>query len=126
PADVGKEFLAVVDGTRWLNVVPSGAAGTSTPLLGQSGFKMTGPYDWVAPSYWTLDTTRGGAYGFNTETSPGPAIPTLESLKQMLSPPDLDALWQQPDAKQFHAGLRQFDNLAIFNAALRARYGAPT
>ncbi|HMC69046.1 MAG TPA: hypothetical protein VKJ07_07830, partial [Mycobacteriales bacterium] len=77
PADVERELLAVVDETRWPNVVSSSAASTTTPLLGQSGFKMTGPYDWVAPSYWTLDTTRGGAYGFNTETSPGPAIPTL-------------------------------------------------
>ena len=46
---------------------------------------MTGPYDYVAPSYWLTDTNRyGGAYGFNTETSPGPAIPTLSSLKKFI------------------------------------------
>ena len=51
---------------------------------------MTGPYEYVAPSYWLLDKTRGGAHGFNTETSPGPAIPPVESLRRML--PE-DHLW---------------------------------
>jgi exo-1,4-beta-D-glucosaminidase len=50
---------------------------TSTTVTGASGVKMTGPYDYVAPSYWYVDRQHGGAYGFNTETSPGPAIPSL-------------------------------------------------
>ena len=46
---------------------------------------MTGPYDYVAPSYWLTDPgKRGGAWGFNTETSPGPAIPTESSLRRFL------------------------------------------
>ena len=31
----------------------------------------------VAPNYWLLDTQRGGAWGFITETSPGAAIGTV-------------------------------------------------
>src|SRR5262249_8585187 len=95
---------------------------------GASGVKMTGPYDWVAPSYWYLDTQRGGAFGFNTETGPGPAILEIESLRAVLAPSELDDLWQRPDAKHFHAGTlgRQFDQLSVFNAALAARQGAPT
>ena len=46
---------------------------------------MTGPYEYVAPSFWYLDTRHGGAFGFNTETSPGPAIPPIESLRRMLA-----------------------------------------
>jgi len=42
-----------------------------------SADKMTGPYEYVAPSYWLLDKPRGGAHGFNTETGPGPAVPPL-------------------------------------------------
>ena len=57
---------------------------------------MTGPYDYVAPTYWLIDTNQnGGAWGFNTETSPGPAIPSLASRKKffpipMTWPPDAD------------------------------------
>ena len=37
-----------------------------------------------------LDTKLGGASGFNTETSPGPAPPPVESLRRMLP---ADHLW---------------------------------
>ena len=55
---------------------------------------MTGPYEYVAPSYWQTDKTDsarqcnpggcGGAYGFNTETSLGPAVPPIESIRAMV------------------------------------------
>ena len=32
---------------------------------------MPGPYDYEPPNYWLVDKEAGGAYGFNTETSPG-------------------------------------------------------
>jgi exo-1,4-beta-D-glucosaminidase len=126
PPDVEQEFADVLQQTHWPDVVSSSAAVTTTPILGASGFKMLGPYEWVPPSYWELDTARGGAFGFASEISPGPAIPTLESLQQMLSPADLDVLWQQPAATQLHAGQGQFSTLAIFDQALAARMGAPT
>ncbi len=52
-------------------------------MTGESGVKMTGPYDYVEPSYWYLDQTHGGAWGYNTETSPGPAIPSLRQPRQI-------------------------------------------
>src|SRR5439155_10039831 len=52
PPDVEQEFVDVLQQTQWPDVVSSSAAATMTPLLGASGFKMPGPYDWVAPSYW--------------------------------------------------------------------------
>ena len=71
PADVEKAYLQVEAETHWPNPVLSSASGTPTTVTGESGVKMTGPYDYVAPSYWYVDRHNGGAFGFNTETSPG-------------------------------------------------------
>jgi exo-1,4-beta-D-glucosaminidase len=81
---------------------------------------MTGPYDYVAPNYWLEDTGNGGAFGFNTETSPGPAIPLLASLKEMLG---AEHLWPIDEFWNFHAGGGSYRNVNIFNRALEARYG---
>ena len=63
----------------------SEAGDRSTPhRTGPTGLKMTGPYEWVPPNYWLLDTKNGGAYGFNTETSPGPAVPPLASAPSVV------------------------------------------
>jgi exo-1,4-beta-D-glucosaminidase len=71
--------------------------------------------------YWTADKDkRGGGWGFNTETSPGAAIPVVESIKHMLPQP---SWWPQDDVWNYHAGLGNFKNLDIYNAALAARYG---
>ena len=44
----------------------------------------------------------------------------------MLSPEEMEHLWRQPSAKQFHAGPpSEFDNLEILHRALAARYGEP-
>jgi len=84
---------------------------------------MTGPYEWVPPSYWLTDTTLGGAWAFNTETSPGPAVPTVQSLRKIL--PE-DRLWPIDEYWNFHAGGGHFKTLDVFTAALNARYGMAT
>ena len=91
-------------------------------VSGSSGVKMLGPYEYTPPVYWYTDTRRGGAYGFNTETSPGAAVPTLESLKKML--PD-DHLWPIDDWWHFHCGLNEFTSLDCYREAIRRRYGEP-
>jgi exo-1,4-beta-D-glucosaminidase len=91
--------------------------------IGPTGLKMTGPYEWVPPSYWYLDTRRGGAHGFITETSPGPAVPPIESLRRML--PE-DKLWPMNEHWSYHAGGGQFRTLNVFTAAMDARYGRAT
>jgi exo-1,4-beta-D-glucosaminidase len=128
PDDVEREYLTVMRKNDWPNPVMPSASGDTTASLGTSGVKMNGPYDWIAPSYWYLDKARGGAFGFNTETGPGPAVPELESLRAMLTPAALEALWSNPGARQWHAGTEgsPFDNLGLFAQALRARHGAPT
>ena len=90
-------------------------------MTGQSGVKMTGPYDYVAPSYWLTDTNKyGGAYGFNTETSPGPAIPTLSSLKKFIPKSNI---WPPDEIWSLHYGGEGFKKLTVYNEALEATYG---
>lgn len=62
----------------------SSAKSLESKLTGWSGSKMAGPYEYVGPDYWYLDTTNGGAFGFNTETGIGANLPQLESLKRMI------------------------------------------
>jgi exo-1,4-beta-D-glucosaminidase len=123
PADVEQAYLQVLKETAWPNPIVSSASQAPAKFSGPSGVKMTGPYDYVPPSYWLTDTKNGGAYGFNTETSPGPAVPTPNSLKKFIP---ADHLWPMEDIWNFHSGSGAFKNLKIYNAALNAEYGAPS
>ncbi len=125
PADVESEYIGVLQQCRWPNPHISSASATPTKVTGQSGVKMTGPYDYVPPDYWLRDPgTWGGAWGFNTETSPGPAIPVEESLRKFL--PE-ERLWPRADNAlwNYHAGLSRFTQTKIYDDALTATYGAP-
>jgi exo-1,4-beta-D-glucosaminidase len=92
----------------------------SSEVSGPSGVKMTGPYDYVTPNYWYLDTSNGGAFGFNTETGSGPQIPPLVSLKKMI--PE-NKLWPINEAWEYHCARREFGTLFTFLTAFNARYG---
>ena len=120
PPKIERMYLDIIKEVEWPNPYQSSATAKKTPA-GETGVKMTGPYEYVAPSYWTADTTRGGAHGFNTETSPGPAPPPIESLRLMLPP---EHLWPIDQWWNFHAGGGQFKDIHVFTEALHARYGA--
>jgi len=122
PADVERAYLQVEAETHWPNPVISSATQASTTVTGPSGVKMTGPYDYVAPSYWYVDQHYGGAYGFNTETSPGPAITSLASRTKFL--PDAQA-WPPTDNWSLHNGGGEFTTLKVFNEAMEAVYAKP-
>ena len=123
PPKIEKIYLHVLQECGWPNPVQSSATARPTDVSGPTGVKMLGPYDYVAPSYWYLDTTHGGAYGFNTETGPGPAPPPIESLRRML--PD-DHLWPPGSWWEYHSGGGPFRDVKVFTEALDARYGAPS
>ena len=89
-------------------------------ISGCSGVKMLGPYAYTPPIYWYTDTHRGGAYGFNTETSPGAAVPVLESIRKMI--PE-EHLWPIDEFWDFHCGLNEFDTLDRYQEAIHRRYG---
>jgi len=89
-------------------------------ISGSSGVKMLGPYTYTPPIYWYTDRQRGGAYGFNTETSPGAAVPVLESIQKMI--PE-EHLWPIDEFWNFHCGLNEFDTLDRYQEAIYRRYG---
>ena len=119
PPRIEKIYLEILQELDWPNPSISSAAGRTT-TVGPSGVKMTGPYEYVAPSFWYLDTRHGGAFGFNTETSPGASIPPVASLRRMLPP---DHLWPINSMWEYHAG-GMSRTLNIFTEALNKRYGA--
>jgi len=135
PPDVEQTYLKVEKELLWPNPSLSSATGRPTTVSGDSGVKMSGPYEYVAPAYWMEDSLTanhpqtcnlggcGGGYGFNTETSPGPAVPPIESIKAMLPKEHqwpIDAWWS------FHAGGGAFKDVHVFTDALNARYGTAT
>ena len=114
PPDVEQMYLDIEKDLFWPNPVVSSATGKKTSVTGESGAKMSGPYEYVAPSYWQVDTPEGqpgrklcnpggcgGAYGFNTETSMGPAVPPVESIRAMVGK---DHMWPIDDVWNYHAG----------------------
>ncbi len=128
-------YLSALNVADWPDpVIGSVNDFSSAPVTGASGLREPGPYEWVPPAYWYntrpagAKRQTGAAYGFNSEASAGPDIPTLDSLRRMLSASDLATLWQDPGATRFHAGLAgtDFDNLHIFDSALAGRYGPAT
>ncbi|MER6529725.1 sugar-binding domain-containing protein [Streptomyces sp. NPDC001508] len=124
-ATIERNYLDALAAADWPTPVVPAASDKSSPRLGRSGMKMTGPYDWVPPAYWYAKR-EGGATGFNSETSAGPDIPTLDTLRRMLTPAELDTLWKDPGARQYHRSpSATFGTLGIHNAALAGRYGAP-
>lgn len=127
PPDLARRYALALARAGWDLPVVASATVQGSEVTGPSGMKMTGPYDWVPPVYWyDRDPELGGAVGFNSETSAGHTVPRLPSLRRMLSPAELDRLWQQPELAQYHSGPPSvFDNLRIFAHALAERYGRP-
>ncbi len=122
PANVERVYLQVESDTHWPNPVLSSATGAPTTVTGESGVKMTGPYDYVAPSYWYVDVHNGGGFGFNTETSPGPAIPSLASRQKFLADADT---WPPTADWSLHYGGGEFVNLKALDEAMGTAYGKP-
>lgn len=120
PQDVEQMYIDILMQYQWPNPYLSSATAKPATVTGTTGVKMEGPYEWVPATYWLQDRTAGGAHGFATEISPGPAVPPIESLRRMLSP---EHLWPIDEYWNFHAGGGQFKNLNVFTDALSARYG---
>jgi exo-1,4-beta-D-glucosaminidase len=134
PAPVERAYLQTLKEASWPNPVVSSAADIATDAGGPSGMKMTGPYEYEPPSYWLLsqppsahemlgDARYGGGFGYNTETSPGPAIPPLQSLRKML--PD-DHLWPVDRFWEYHGAGERFMKLERFKDAMNSTYGRPS
>ena len=56
PPNVEQTYLNIEKDMQWPNATLSSATAASSTVSGPSGVKMTGPYDYVSPSYWLVDT----------------------------------------------------------------------
>jgi hypothetical protein len=146
PPDASKEalYLAAFRAADWRVPQIASAEYKSSARLGPSGSKE-GPYNWAPPAYWwdagkEMDsggdyTNAGGAFGFDTETSPGITIPTVDSLdrfltaagqRQLADTRSVHGIGSGPDI--FHtsrySGYTAIGRLGQYNTALWNRYGA--
>jgi exo-1,4-beta-D-glucosaminidase len=113
------DLIASIDNRPYL----AAASSRNSKISGPTGMKMNGPYNYVGPSYWYIDSVNGGAYGFNTETGPGPQIPVMETFLRMI--PE-NKKWPINDTWNYHCNPSEsFGNLDIFNNVLYQRYGWP-
>ncbi|KAF7518278.1 hypothetical protein PCG10_000518 [Penicillium crustosum] len=124
-AETYLDALKVMD---WPNPIIASASKRGYPeALGPSGMKMDGPYDWVPPNYWYNDK-EGAAFGFGSELGAGVGTPEMGSLKKFMTDDELETLWKEPNADQYHMSRydSQFYDRKLYNKALFARYGKPT
>jgi len=120
-SDVERMYLEIERNLDWPKPLVSAASHRQTAASGNTGIKMAGPYDTVPPVYWYEDREHGGAFGFATEISQGPAIPQIESLRRFLPSA---SLWPINDDWDYHSGGGQFKTVRRYTAALESRYGA--
>ncbi len=116
-----KELIAGLDDRPYL----AAASKKISTVSGPTGMKMNGPYDYEGPGYWYVDTVNGGAFGFNTETGPGPQVPVKETLLKIIPQ---NKLWPINDTWNYHCNPSKtsFNNLDIFNGVMQQRYGYAT
>lgn len=125
-----KVYVDAFKAADWQMPIISSASKRGYPkLLGPSGMKMDGPYDWVPPNYWydTDDSSsrKGAAFGFGSELGAGVGTPEIGSLRKFLSQSDMDDLWKEPKKGLFHMSNEgsQFFTREIYNEALVKRQG---
>ena len=99
--------------------------GITSKYGGPSGMKMAGPYEYVGPDYWYLDTENGGNYGFNTETGIGMNIPQAESVRKIVGEQNL---WPLNEVWDKHCTVSTTDMRSTREEkkAMTGLYGEPT
>ncbi|KAH9909294.1 glycoside hydrolase family 2 protein [Xylariomycetidae sp. FL2044] len=126
-------YVASLKAADWQVPIIASASKRGYPeILGPSGLKMDGPYDWIPPNYWydvePSEERLGAAFGFGSELGSGVGTPEMSSLKKFLSEADMNDLWTQPDKGLYHmsTSVSSFYTRAIYNEALWQRYGEPS
>lgn len=122
-----RNYVDALTAADWPNPIIPAASAKSAPITGSSGMKMNGPYDWIPPNYWydKAHSDTGGAWGFASEISAGPDVPTMDTLRRMMTTSELNTLWQNFNAVQYHRSQSStFNTLRLFDNALVGRYGA--
>lgn len=120
--ELERKFLRVLHSYDPTRPTLASAAEHTSVVTGPVRVKMRGPYDYVPPDYWTEDHKYGGAFGFNTETGPGPVIPVTESLENFIPK---NHLWPIDSVWYYHAARGNFYNIKRYNIAMDQRLGKP-
>src|SRR5262249_22659744 len=47
-----RNYVDALNAADWRNPIIASAADASSPITGDSGMKMNGPYEWIPPNYW--------------------------------------------------------------------------
>ena len=118
-----KRYLEVLDEVDTTRPALAACAVATSEVSGPTGVKMNGPYDYVPPNYWYQDTQHGGAFGFNTETGPGPQPGPAASTRRMM--PE-ENWWPIDDMWNYHSGRHTFNTIDNYKEALDQRYGEST
>ena len=121
--DLERKYYELYKQLEYRPYICSAGRATSS-VSGPSGTKMAGPYEYVGPDYWYLDTKCGGAFGFNTETGVGLNMPQLESVSRMVGP---DHLWPLDTVWDYHctASTTDMNSTRAAVSAVTGLYGAP-
>ena len=119
--DLEKRYMEIYEKYEYRPYISS-AKNLKSELTGWSGSKMAGPYEYVGPDYWYVDTENGGAFGFNTETGIGANIPQLESLQRMI--PE-DKLWPLSEIWDMHCTTSStaMNNMTEVTRTINGLYG---
>lgn len=115
-------FLPDIDNRPYV----SAAKTMVSELTGPSGMKMNGPYEYVGPNYWYIDSLNGGAFGFNTETGIGAQLPVRESIEKMIP---ADKRWPVDQSVwNYHctASTSAMNTLDVLSQTIQAKYGVAT
>ena len=112
-----RALLAKIDTSR---PILGATKGFTSKISGPTAVKMNGPYEYVPPNYWYVDKENGGAFGFDTEVSPGAQPPPMESIQKMFAK---EQWWPVGDAWNFHSGRNEFNTMQRYLTAFDKRYG---
>lgn len=121
-------YVDALDDLDWQSPIICSAAQRGYPeILGPSGLKMPGPYDWVPPNYW-FGNQLGAAFGFGSELGSGVGTPEMGSLTKFLSDDDFTDLWTKPRKGLYHMSTNasSFFDRHIYDKGLFNRYGEPS
>ena len=132
--DAAKEaiYLDAFAGADWQLPQVAAAEYKASAQLGPAGSKE-GPYNYAPPIYWWTAgpemneggdfTNAGGAFGYQTEASPGNTIPTVDSLNRFLTPDEQRQIWDVSSAGGKGTGPDIFHTSRYTNYAAVGRLG---
>ncbi len=120
--ELERRYLSLLKDIDPQRPILSAAKEFKSVITGKTAVKMRGPYAYVPPVYWYKDKKKGGAFGFNTETSSGAVVPEKESILKMIPK---NKLWPINDEWEFHCARNEFQTLDRYYKAIKERYGEP-